>query len=106
MKEIRSGRYRVEYLPGARDDLLESFDYICRDDPDAAGGFIERIDKAISKLANFPKLGTVPKDQRLGLLGYRMLIIDNYIAFYVVEGDVVEIRRIVHGRRRYSFLVE
>ena len=106
MNEIRSGKYRVEYLPVARDDLLEIFDYIRKDNPGAAGGFIEKIDEAISKLEDFPGLGAVPKDNRLRLLGYRMLIIDNYIAFYVVKKDVVEIRRIVHGRRRYSFLVE
>ena len=106
MNKIRSAGYRVEYLPVARDDLLEIFDYICRDNPTAAEEFIERIDKAISKLTNFPGLGVVPKDQRLQLLGYRMLIIDNYMAFYVVEEDVVEIRRIVHGKRRYSFLME
>jgi hypothetical protein len=31
--------------------------------------------------------------------------VGEYVVFYVVLGDVVEIRRIIHGKRRYSFLI-
>ncbi len=101
-----SENYRVEYLPVARDDLLDIFDYILQDNPVAAGEFIDRIDDAISKLGRFPAMGAVPKDDRLRLMGYRMLIMDNYIVFYAMKGDVIEIRRIFHGKRKYSFLLE
>jgi toxin ParE1/3/4 len=33
-----------------------------------------------------------------------MLVVGNYVVFYVVFGGVVEIRRILHGKRRYDFL--
>ena len=97
-------RYKIEYLPVAEEDLLEIFDFIREDNPRAASAFIDRIDESISQLAGFPKLGTVPNDGRLRRLGYRMLIIDDYLVFYVILGDTVEIRRIIHGSRRYSFL--
>jgi toxin ParE1/3/4 len=95
----------IEYLPVAVRDVHEIFDYIRKDDPDAAGAFIERFDKAVGKLSDFPHLGVEPKDDRLRIMGYRMLVIDNYLVFYVVKEDAVEVRRVVHGKRRYSFLL-
>jgi len=99
-------QYRVEYLPAAREDLLDIFEYILMDNPDAAADFIDRIDTTISRLGSFPAMGPIPNDDRLQLFGYRMLIIEKYIAFYVILDDVIEIRRIIHGRRRYSFLLD
>ncbi len=49
-------------------------------------------------------MGHAPKDQRLIQLNYRMLVVENYLVFYVVLDDVVEIRRIFHGKRKYDFL--
>jgi len=53
----------------------------------------------------FPECSAIPKDERLQKQGYRMLIIGNYLVFYVIEEGVVEIRRIIHGSRKYSFLL-
>jgi plasmid stabilization system protein ParE len=50
-------------------------------------------------------MGVTPKDRRLELLGYKILVIGNYLVFYVVRDDVVEIRRIIHGKRNYEFLL-
>lgn len=98
-------KYRLEYLPAAQNDLMSIVEYIQVDDPFAAMNLIDAVDKSISKLAHFPYLGVVPKDIRLMHLDYRVLIIDNFLVFYVVLEDVVEIRRIVHGKRQYSFLL-
>ena len=98
-------KHKIIYLPIAQQDLIEIFDYIREDNPSAAATFIDKIDKSISKLELFPQLGVVPKDDRLEFLGYRMLVIDNYLVFYVFNGNIVEIRRIIHGSRRYSFLL-
>ncbi len=97
--------YHIEYLPAAQADLEEIFAYILNDDPAAAAKFVDRIDITISQLARFPLLGPVPKDPRHQHLGYRMLVVDNYLVFYVIKDQVVEIRRVLHGSRRYSFLL-
>jgi plasmid stabilization system protein ParE len=39
------------------------------------------------------------------MFGYRMLVIGNYLAFYVIRGNIIEIRRVIHGSRKYSFLM-
>lgn len=99
-----SSKFLIEYLPIAEKDLTEILQYIQIDNPTAALKLLDDIDKAISKLAYFPYMGLVPKDQRLIQLNYRMLVVENYLVFYVVLDNVVEIRRILHGRRKYDFL--
>ncbi|NNN06177.1 MAG: type II toxin-antitoxin system RelE/ParE family toxin [Elusimicrobia bacterium] len=97
-------RRPVVYLPSAQRDLLEAVEYIRQDNPSAAEKWLERVDKALSRLGSFPQSGALPKDPRLARLGYRMLVIGEHLAFYSARPRVVEIRRVLHGRRRYSFL--
>jgi toxin ParE1/3/4 len=99
-----SGRYEIRYLPTAEADLEEIFDYIVRDNPSAAASMLEKFDDAISQLADNAHLGVAPRDDRLRRLGYRMLIIGDYLVFYVVKSKTVQIRRIIHGGRTYRFL--
>ncbi len=99
-----SNKLRIEYLPIAEKDLTEIIEYIQIDNPTVALTLLVEIDKTISKLAYFPYMGHTPKDQRLIQLNYRMLVVENYLVFYVVLDDVVEIRRILHGKRKYDFL--
>ncbi len=98
-------KYKVVYLPVAVRDLDDIFDYICQDDPEAATGLMDRFDTSIGKLATFPGLGPVPNDQRSQQLGYRVLVIDDHLVFYVIVRDRIEVRRIMHGKQRYSFLL-
>lgn len=95
----------VRYLPAARRDMLDILDYIQRDSPGAAERFVGLIDDRISLLGRFPEMGREIKDERLRRLGYRILVIEDYVAFYVIKESAVEIRRVMHGGRRYEFLV-
>ena len=100
-----SGRYRVQYLPLAERDLTDIVDYISRDAPEAALAFVDRVDRGVARLALHPRSAPPPKDQRLRRLGYRTLVVDNHLIFYVVIGRTVQIRRVIHGTRRYEFLL-
>jgi addiction module RelE/StbE family toxin len=97
--------YEIRYLSSAEKDLVEILRYIEKDNPSAARSMLEKFDVSISQLALQPFTGVVPKDERLRKLGYRMLIIGKYIVFYVVKAETVQIRRIIHGARRYDFLL-
>lgn len=97
--------YEIRYLPTAEDDLEDILDYLVRDNRSAASATLDKFDHAISPLAQNPGLGVVPKDGRLKNLGYRMLIIGDYLVFYVVKAKTVQIRRILHGARNYQFLL-
>jgi plasmid stabilization system protein ParE len=100
-----SGRYQVRYRPAAEQDLLDILDYIARDNPAAARGFVDRVEQAIGRLALFPKSGRQPRDARLQRLGYRLLVVGDYLVFYIVIRRTVQVRRVIHGARRYEFLL-
>lgn len=99
-----NSKFQIEYLPIAEKDLTEIVKYIQIDNPASALKLLDAIDNTMSKLTNFPYMGHASKDQRLIQLNYRMLVVENYLVFYVVLDDVVEIRRILHGKRKYDFL--
>ncbi|WP_276357685.1 type II toxin-antitoxin system RelE/ParE family toxin [Cohnella caldifontis] len=94
----------IKYLPSAVQDLTDIVDYISIDNPTAAIQVINQIDESISILAHFPYSGVTPKVARLQLLNYRVLVVQNYLVFYVVETDFIEVRRILHAKRKYNFL--
>lgn len=101
-----SRRSRVEYLPLAERDIVDIVDYIARDRPQSARAFVDRLDRAAGRLAVFPRSGKRPNDERLRRLGYRVLVVDGYLLFYVIVGAAVQIRRTIHGARRFEFLLE
>lgn len=94
----------VVYLARARQDLLDIRDYITKDAPARALAWVDRIDKALRRLAEYPESGTVPKDERLAAKGYRIVVIGEYLAFYLERRGRIEIRRVIHGKRRYGFI--
>src|SRR5665648_1293797 len=97
-------KYPIEYLPIAEKDLIEILEYVQIDNHTAALQLLDEIDKAISDLAYLPYMGYIPKDQRLIQLSYRNLVVENYLVFYVVLDEIVEIRRLLHRKRKYDFL--
>lgn len=98
-------KFEIYYLPIAESDLEETFDYIRLDSPKSALNMINKIDNSILNLMDFPEIGIIPKDKKLKKHGYRVLIIENYLVFYVIKNNYIEIRRILHSKRNYRFLL-
>ena len=98
-------RYILRYLPAAIDDLVSIFDWIANDSPVRAAAFVEEIDQRIGRLQTHPLLGYIPKDDKLRDAGYRVLVIESYLVFYIVRGKTVEIHRVVHGSRKLDDII-
>lgn len=98
-------KYSLRYLPAANDDLIGILDYIAKDSPARALQFIERIEKQIGRLEVHPYLGQVPRYPKLQAAGYRVLVVENYLVFYIVRGQTVEVHRVLHGSRHYKDLL-
>jgi toxin ParE1/3/4 len=98
-------KYSLRYLPVAVDDLISIFDWIASDSPANASAFVERIEQLIGGLKTHPRIGHVPKDDRLKSSGYRVLVIESYLAFYIVRGKTVEIHRVLHGSRNMDDII-
>lgn len=105
LRQGSMGRYRIEYLPLAYEDLEDIFNYIVADNPVTAADPLDKIDSSVLHLEEFPDIGVNPKNRRLLNKGYKILIIDDYLVFYVVVDDIVEIRRIISGKRNYTNLL-
>ena len=98
-------KFALRYLPAAQYDLISIFDYISQDSIDRAMEFVDKLDKRIGLLERNPLLGRVPQHGKLREYGYRVLIVDSYLVFYVIRGHVIEVHRVVHGSRNLDHLV-
>jgi len=95
----------VRVLRRAQSDLLETQRYAERDRPAAAKRLVDRLVISIESLEDMSARGTVPRDERLAALGYRVLVEGEHLVFYKVLRTQVRVYRVLHGRRKYAHLV-
>lgn len=86
--------YRL--LPMAEADIESIADHIAADNPAAALRLVESFIARWELLATQPRSGAQRDDLAAGV---RHVVIGNYLAFYRLAGDGVEIVRVIHGRR-------
>lgn len=98
-------RYKVKIYPSAQQDLRDIADYLNTLSPSAALRYYDKLTEEIASLSTLPERCPRPRDLALAAKGYRYLIVGNYLVFYVVSGDTVQIRRILYGRRDYHSLL-
>ncbi len=87
---------RLRRLPRAIRDVDAIWDWVARDNEDAASRLLQRIVEATDRLTDFPESGT-PRPE-LGR-GVRSVVVGNYVVLYRVAPDAIEIVRVVHGAR-------
>jgi toxin ParE1/3/4 len=97
--------YKIKIFPTAKQDLEEVIGYLNTLSPDAASKYYDLLVEEIASLSKMPERCPKPKDLALAVKGYRYLIVKNYLVFYVIIGDTVQIRRILYARRDYSALL-
>ena len=97
--------YTIRLLRIAEEDLAEIMTYIAAENISAAEALIDGIEKSLLSLQEHPYLGRIPDDVELLKLGYRYLIVDDYLIFYIVDDRTVIVHRIVHGARDYQRLL-
>jgi toxin ParE1/3/4 len=100
-----ANNYILRYLPVAVDDLISIFDWIASDSPSNAAAFVDKLDQRLGNLETHSFLGRIPKDDKLKISGYRVLVIESYLVFYIIRGKTVEIHRVVHGSRNLDDIV-
>lgn len=95
------GKFKIVFSDLALNDLEEIVLYIANDSRENAIKFYDKIIGLSKKLEIFPKLGLLSPDKKMSIRGYRMLIIDKYIIFYIIQTDEIRILRVLHGSRDY-----
>lgn len=101
--------YTIKMTPKATTDLDNIYSYISEElfASNAAMHLLERIEESIMNLKRFPFSCNYVSDEFLRSKEYRKLIIDNYIAFYLVkeENRQVIIMRVLYGKQNYENLL-
>ena len=98
-------QYEVRIFPSAQQDLLDVIDYLNTLSKAAALNYYDQLTSEISSLRIMPERCPRPRDLALAAKGYRYLVVGNYLVFYVVSGNIVQIRRILYARRDYKQLL-
>ena len=98
-------KWTVRILRRAQLDLTEIQRYVERDRPDGARRIAERLLDSIESLGQMSERGTVPRDERLAALGYRVLVRGEHLVFYRVLRAQVRVYRVLHGRRKFAHLI-
>jgi toxin ParE1/3/4 len=94
---VSNRKRTVNLSPEADEDLIDIWGYLAREASErVADRQLHDIDAACERLKAWPYSGR----QRDELLtGMRSVPIHPYIVFYRIQGDAVEIVRVLHGRR-------
>lgn len=95
----------VRILNIAEEDFTEIISFIASDNPTAADAIANKIEKNLELLSENPNLGRIPREEEIRNLGYRYLIVQNYLIFYTIEEKTILIHRILHGARNYKTLL-
>lgn len=102
-------KYRIIRADKADEQLREIIFYIADDsgNVDSALGYLEKLENAINRLADFPMSGNVPRYSILRRQGYRVLIAERHLVFYKIDETKKEVMiyAVVDGRREYKNLI-
>src|SRR5512140_3579755 len=92
-----SARLAIIWSPEAEEDLIGIWAYLAEQATEqVADSQLAAIESACVKLEHWPHAGR----QRDDLLpGLRSVLAVPYVIFYRVRNDVVEVVRVIHGRR-------
>jgi len=102
---MKTNKYQVRLLSIAEEDFTEIISYIAADNQKAALNLADNIENNLKSLSQNPKLGRIPRESEIRKLGYRYLIVQNYLIFYKVENKSILVYRILHGARDYKSLL-
>lgn len=94
-------RYKLRYLPMFEEDLTGIIDYIALQlkNPIAAENLLDEVRTAIHERTACAEAFEPYQSRRDRQYPYYRIYVKNYVVFYVVIGDIMEVRRILYSRR-------
>lgn len=94
-------KYRLRYLPLFEQDLVQTVSYITNvlKNPEAAEKLVNDLEGAILERLNNPLAFEAYPSAKNRKYPYYRIYIRNYVVYYVVIEDVMEVRRFLYGAR-------
>ncbi len=90
---------QVTIAPDAEHDLIQIGLYIARDNPGRAIAFVDEITDTFEELAHQPRMGRDRVDVLPNLRGFSH---GDYLIFYRIVEQGIEVARVIHGARDIS----
>lgn len=97
---MKNEKYKLRYLPLFEQDLIQTISYITNvlKNTDAAEKLVNDVEDAIQERLEYP-LAFEPFPSKKRDYSYYRIYVRNYVIYYVVIGDVMEVRRFLYGAR-------
>jgi plasmid stabilization system protein ParE len=102
------GDYKVYIDASAEQDLSAILSYIALTlkEPAAAKRIYSSIKEKILSLRQMPERHSIVNEEPFAQQGVRMLLVENYIAFYIItDAKEVHVFRILYNRREWQSIL-
>jgi len=98
----------LKYLPSFQQELNAIVEYIIftLEAPRAASNLLDELEKSINNLKKFPLAHRLYRPIKPIATEYRMFTVKNYLVFYVVLNQTIEVHRIIYKKRDLSRLIK
>ena len=100
-------KYNIEYSMESKQDLIDIKRYIKYNlqEPNTAQKLITKIKREIDNLKDNPEMYSIIDDDIIKRFKIRKLVVDNYIVFYRINDENIQIVRVMYGRRNWITLL-
>ena len=98
--------YQLKYSPIAEDDLDRVWDEVweASQNFDIADKYVEDLRNALKQKKKYPKTGS-PLTYMGEFTGLYYVTFKEYMAFYRIHGDVIEVARVLFSRSDYMMVL-
>ena len=98
--------YDVRILPPAQYELEEiALLHRALSGPQSARRITDELYAAMERLSRFLLSSPLIREPELRRMGYRYVVVKNYLLFYRLIGDTVYVYHIVHGKTDYPTML-
>ena len=99
-----ASKYQLNIFPMAQADMEQIFEYIAVElcNPTAALGQINDFEHALDNVCLFPESCPYIRNEYVKDKTLRKLVVNNYIVFYRVKDEEIQVVRVLYGMRNYE----
>ncbi len=102
-----ASNYRLKLFPLAQADMESIFAYLAEElkNPTAAVRQIDDFERGFQTVCDFPESCPLVDNEYIKDKTLRKLIVNNYIAFFRIKDEEIQVVRVLYGMRNYQDLL-
>ena len=105
---MKNDKFILRYLLKYEEDLNEIIDYIAikLHNPESALRLVDKIEKALFDRSDCPLAFEPFQSIKKRRNPYYRIYVDNFTVYYVVIGNVMEVRRVLYNKRNANQIIK